>query len=1264
MRIFYGLIFSLLMAFTASAQSYVQVGSGDVSTSYPVYGAWSYAWHSAIYPAQVDLGSNDITHIALNCNDGPKTANSQKIYLKLTSDDVFADANYESPESNGYTLVFDGDITFDGWTQIDITDFEYDGSSNIIVHWESRNGDFNYSYPNFNSTTSDANNNKGNGNDVSFPTGSGYLNPYPSSLPNIRFYYEASGDVPETPQNEIPENNDTKVEVDTELTITLGDFTTAYDIYLGTNETLVTDMDESVLVASDIEVTDPGTYSYAVTEMLESKTQYFWRVVAKNSTDATASPVFTFETQRVISDFPYTQGFEDEEIWTPGWYGDLSLTDWFYTTSPMSWNKSSESNGYAGNHSATCSPTGTGGEFVLMTPRLNVPDNHHISFWWRNNSPIIDDGDKVTGMDATHIEISTDGAETWSSLGVLEPAEPTDWDWVLYDISDYAGDNVYIRWRYVRETDQAGMPIFIDEVSIDLSTNEPEINLSETSINYPELAMGGSYGIPVNISNTGTANLVITDVTTNGVFSCDFTGEIAPGDTQEAVIYFEPTDASDNTGTATFNIDGSFGGENTISLSGTSTELISNFYQGFDASNELPAGWSAINSPDHDFTHVDVVSDVYGAYSAPNVAKFVMFTEHNYPVTLVTPGVDGFDTNKLTFYAKKGDEIYDVSLIVGVMENPYDTASFEEVTTIELTHEHQEFEVVIPETNTKPYIGFQHSQNPEETSVTSIWVDDITWDVEGNNPPAVAQVVAPEDNETNVDIMMGLDLVWASGGGSPEGYKLFVGTNPEADNMINGEVLDGSNNTNYNINADALNYSETYYWQVVPFNENGDATDNPVWSFTTMDNPSIASLPFFENFDGIENGSGFTYPLGWSIENANDDNLSWDLLSNSEYSPDNAYSDPNAMHVAFHPYNAKDDYLFTPPIQMQADEVYSVKFMLQTLEDAVTGLVYSEKIKVLVGSDNTSEAMTIEVLDTKVEDLGWKEVLGTFSVPEDGEYYVAFYTYSDPDQYLIIIDDITIDVLETYSVTYASLDENGSLDANVDGSTINSGDEVYEGAEVVFTATPNDGYQIKEWTLNGDVLADYQELTYTISSLNENAEVNVAFEEIPTHTVTFATANDNGEISASVNGEDISSGQDVEEGAQVVFTASPYEGYQVKEWLVDGTPVEDNTENTYVISELLSSIDVAVDFEIITNVNSNMMSKVKAYPNPFNSSVSLSNGENVKYVEFTNLVGQQVMKVKVTDGNKISTSELSNGVYIVTFHGENGERLVKRMVKE
>lgn len=1173
----YVFIFTLLIGFTTMAQSYVQVGSGDISTTYPVYGAWGYAWHSAIYPAQNEVGNADITHIALECNNGPKTATNQKIYLKLTSDDEFATASYESPESNDYTLVFEGEITFDGWTLIDISDFEYDGESNITVHWESENGPFNYQYPGFNSTTSALNNNKGNGSDTGIPESDGWLNPYPSSLPNIRFHYQAGGEVPETPQNETPQNNTAKVEVDAELSIDLGNHTTAYDIYLSTDETLVADMDLSARIASNIEVTGPGTYSYAVSPKLESETEYFWRVVAKNDEEQSASPVFTFETQRVITDFPYTQGFEDDEIWTEGYYGDLSLTDWFYTTNPISWNKSGENNGYEGNHAATCNPSGTGGEFILMTPRMDIPANHHIAFWWRNNDPVIDE-DKVEGADATYIEISTDGAQTWSELGMLSPEQPTDWSWVLYDISDYSGDNVYIRWRYVREEDQAGVPIFIDDISIDQSTDESEINLSVNSIDFPDLAIGGSYGIELTVTNTGTSTLTINQVETEGAFLCDFAAAIEPGESQEAVIYFEPTDAGANDGSATFQIEGNYVGNNTVSLSGISTSLLSDFFQGFDASLDLPAGWNAINHPDHEFTHVEVVSDAYGAFSAPNVAKFVMFTEYNYPVTLVTPGVSGFDTHKLSFSARKGDDIYDLSLIVGVMDNPYDPSSFEEISVIELTDEHQEYEVVIPESNTKPYIGFQHSQNPEETSVTSIWVDDIAWDQEAQNPPAPAQLVAPENEAVQVDVMTGVDLAWANTGGSPEGYKLFMGTNPEADNIIDGEILDGGNSTNYHILSENLEYSQTYYWKVIPFNENGDATDNAVWSFTTMSNPLITSFPFFEDFDDLENASGFTYPLGWSVENANEDNISWDILSNSEYSPDNAFSAPNAMHVAFHPYNAKDEYLFTPPMELQAEKQYSVSFMMQTLEDMVTGNVYTEKIKVLVGTDKTSEAMSIEVLDFQIDQLGWEEVSGVFSVPEDGEYYVAFYAYSEPDQYLLIIDDVTVDVLETYAVVYEAGD-NGSLEAHVDDEPINSGDEIEQGAEVVFSATPD-------------------------------------------------------------------------------------ENYRIEEWIVNGSPVDNFDEEIYTVSNLDGSLDVSVEFELITALDDPLSAGFSAFPNPFKNRITVSETTDIKLVVFTDSMGKEVKRVEMQNSNIIPTEGLAKGLYIVVFYTHDGERITQKMVKE
>lgn len=162
----------------------------------------------------------------------PKPMQTKKIYLKHTTSAIFGDANYENPVSNGYTLVYDGPITFNGWTEITLsTPFAYNGTDNLIIHYENRAATANYA--NFASTTSTTNNNKAAGNDPGFPTTSGYLNPYPSGLPNVRLYYSSTG--PATPANPIPGINAQKVDLNVHPTFDLGANTTLYDLYLSTD---------------------------------------------------------------------------------------------------------------------------------------------------------------------------------------------------------------------------------------------------------------------------------------------------------------------------------------------------------------------------------------------------------------------------------------------------------------------------------------------------------------------------------------------------------------------------------------------------------------------------------------------------------------------------------------------------------------------------------------------------------------------------------------------------------------------------------------------------------------------------------------------------------------------------------------------------------------------------------------------------------------------------------------------------------------------
>ncbi|GAB4327110.1 MAG: hypothetical protein Kow0037_00410 [Calditrichia bacterium] len=98
--------------------------------------------------------------------------------------------------------------------------------------------------------------------------------------------------------------------------------------------------------------------------------------------------------------------------------------------------------------------------------------------------------------------------------------------------------------------------------------------------------------------------------------------------------------------------------------------------------------------------------------------------------------------------------------------------------------------------------------------------------------PNAATIVSPADASTNVSVST--DLQWADGGGNTTGYKLYFGTDNPPTNIVNGTDL--GNVTSYTPSA-TLNYNTTYYWQVVAYNPNGDATTS-TWSFTTEGNPN------------------------------------------------------------------------------------------------------------------------------------------------------------------------------------------------------------------------------------------------------------------------------------------------------------------------------------------------------------------------------------------------------------------------------------------
>ena len=101
-------------------------------------------------------------------------------------------------------------------------------------------------------------------------------------------------------------------------------------------------------------------------------------------------------------------------------------------------------------------------------------------------------------------------------------------------------------------------------------------------------------------------------------------------------------------------------------------------------------------------------------------------------------------------------------------------------------------------------------------------------------------------------------LSWMSGGGLPDGYKLSLGTNNPPTNVVHN--LDLGAATTYTPNPE-LNASTTYFWQVVPYNAFGNATNCPVWSFTTHGDATVNALPYSQHWDAV---TAPALPFDWT----------------------------------------------------------------------------------------------------------------------------------------------------------------------------------------------------------------------------------------------------------------------------------------------------------------------------------------------------------------------------------------------------------------
>ncbi|WP_245565507.1 leucine-rich repeat domain-containing protein [Treponema lecithinolyticum] len=125
--------------------------------------------------------------------------------------------------------------------------------------------------------------------------------------------------------------------------------------------------------------------------------------------------------------------------------------------------------------------------------------------------------------------------------------------------------------------------------------------------------------------------------------------------------------------------------------------------------------------------------------------------------------------------------------------------------------------------------------------------------------------------------------------------------------------------------------------------------------------------------------------------------------------------------------------------------------------------------------------------------------------------------------------------------------------------------KVPEGTELIFRAEPDAGYAVDKWTVSsGSFLAGGTDGSVSATlKITEAVTVTVTFKQVQ-FKIDFGVDGGHGTLKAEVDGTEIHSGDKVEHGKTVVFTATPaYSSYAVEQWTNNGTVISGGANTTY-----------------------------------------------------------------------------------------------------
>ncbi len=350
----------------------------------------------------------------------------------------------------------------------------------------------------------------------------------------------------------------------------------------------------------------------------------------------------------------------------------------------------------------------------------------------------------------------------------------------------------------------------------------------------------------------------------------------------------------------------------------------------------------------------------------------------------------------------------------------------------------------------------------------------------GKDTPAAPSVTVTYDKESNTATVTWTAVTGTVNGGYMDASAVTYTVTRYPDEVVVAENIKATTVTDKLPDTDGMS---KYYYEVVATCDG--LSSAPGLSPEIMTGSGLVP-PFLMTFDDYTSLEYFT------IIDANGDGDTWKAAEGHVRVDYNRFFGP------------MDDWLITPPIKLEAGELYDVYADLWAQASG-----YTERVEIYMGTAPTVEGMTTMLLSpTDISTTMYNpfKFSKAITVPEAGMYYIGFHGISEADKYYLNLDNFGVTAPRTgdgpamVTDLMALTDPTGALKATVsfvtptkaiNGKALTSLDKV---------VLSRDGKEINTWTAPapGDALSFTDELPdggmhyYSVVAANEAGDGLVA----------------------------------------------------------------------------------------------------------------------------------------------------------------------------